>query len=48
MKVGAQVRTVAHGAQNAEALPRKDPTKAETNAENFSIFIEAAGINKNT
>lgn len=41
-------RTVAYGAQNAEALARNDPTKAKTNAENFAIFIEAAGINKNT
>lgn len=41
-------RTVAYGAENAEALAQKDPTKAETNAENFAIFIEAAGINKNT
>jgi hypothetical protein len=41
-------KTVAYGAQNAEALARKDPSKAKTNAENFAIFIEAAGLNKNT
>jgi hypothetical protein len=41
-------KTVAYGAQNAEALAQKDPTKAKTNAENFAIFIEVAGLNNNT
>jgi hypothetical protein len=41
-------KTVAYGAQNAAALARQDPSKAKTNAENFAIFIEAAGLNKNT
>ena len=41
-------RTVAYGAQNAESLARKDPSKAKTNAENFAIYIEAVGLNNST
>ncbi len=40
----ANPKEKAYGAQRAETLAANDPVAAKTNAENWAIFVEAAGV----